>query len=194
MFLRQDSSAAQLRRFVGDRRPMRRGGQEWLIAEAARRLLLPPLKDILPDMVEEPLGLRLTYATACVIIAGLLVQRFPGAAWEQIVSDAIQALGVRAGLEESELTKGASNMIAELTLAESAAYQEVCRQFDAAVEYAVFRGHAAQGEVMLRLGLERLESLVHKQMAAANANEGEPVDVIRTHGLLGVVRRRDIAA
>ena len=136
MFLRQDSSAAQLRRFVGDRRPMKRGGQEWLIAEAARRLLLPPLQDILPDLDEEPLGLRLTYATACVIIAGLLVQRFPGGAWAQIVSDAIQALGVRAGLDESELTKGASNMIAELTVAEPAAYKDVCRQFDGAVELA----------------------------------------------------------
>jgi hypothetical protein len=194
MFLRQDSSAAQLRRYVGDRRALRRGaGQEWLIAEAARRMLLPPLRDILPDLEEEPLGLRLTYATACVIIAGLLVQRFPGAAWSEIVSDAIQALGVRAGLDESELTKGASNMIAELTLAESAAYQEICRQFDGAVEYAVFRGHQAQGEVMLRLALERLEVLVHKQMAAANADDGR-ADVIRTHGLLRVVRRREMAA
>jgi hypothetical protein len=193
MFLRQDSSAAQLRRFVGDRRPLKRGGQEWLIAEAARRLLLPPLQDILPDLEEEPLGLRLTYATACVIIAGLLVQRFPGAAWAQIVSDAIQALGVRAGLDESELTKGASNMIAELTLAEPVAYKDVCRQFDGAVEYAVFRGQEAQGEVMLRLALERLEALVHKQMAAASAYDGAP-DLIRTHGLLGVVRRRGIAA
>ena len=193
MFLRQDSSAAQLRRFVGDRRSLKRGGQEWLIAEAARRLLLPPLQDILPDLEEEPLGLRLTYATACVIIAGLLVQRFPGAAWSEIVSDAIQALGVRAGLDESELTKGASNMIAELTLGESAAYKDVCRQLDAAVEYAVFRGQEAQGEVMLRLGLERLEVLVHKQMANANADDGA-ADVIRTHGLLRVVRRRAVAA
>ena len=193
MFLRQDSSAAQLRRFVGDRRPRKRGGQEWLIAEAARRLLLPPLRDVLPDLVEEPLGLRLTYATACVIIAGLLVQRFPGAAWAQIVSDAIQALGVRAGLDESELTKGASNMIAELTLAEPVAYQELCRQFDGAVEYAVFRGHGAQGEVMLRVALERLETLVHKQMAAANADDGA-ADVIRTHGLLRVVRGSKLAA
>ena len=193
MFLRQDSSAAQLRRFVGHRRAPRRGGQEWLIAEAARRLLLPPLKDILADLEEEPLGLRLTYATACVIIAGLLVQRFPGAAWAQIVSDAIQALGVRAGLDESELTKGASNMIAELTLGESVAYQDVCRQFDGAVEYAVFRGQEAQGEVMLRVALERLEVLVHKQMAAANADDGA-ADVIRTHGLLRIVRRRDVAA
>ena len=193
MFLRQDSSTAQLRRFVGDRRPLRRGGQEWLIAEAARRLLLPPLKDILPDLVEEPRGLRLTYATACVIIAGLLVQRFPGAAWAQIVSDAIQALGVRAGLEESELTKGASNMIAELTVAEPVAYKELCRQFDGAVEYAVFRGQEAQGEVMLRVALERLEALVHKQMAAANADDDVP-DVIRTHGLLRIIRQRDQAA
>ena len=167
---------------------MKRGGQEWLIAEAARRLLLPPLQDILPDLEEEPLGLRLTYATACVIIAGLLVQRFPGTAWAQTVADAVQALGVRAGLDESELTKGASNMIAELTLAESAAYQGVCRQFDAAVEHAVFRGQGPQGEVMLRLALERLEALVNKQMAAA------PAEVIRTHGLLGIVRRRSIAA
>ena len=193
MFLRQDSSTAQLRRFVRDRGPLRRGGQEWLIAEAARRLLLPPLRDILPDLVEEPRGLRLTYATACVIIAGLLVQRFPGGAWEQIVSDAIRALGVRAGLEESELTKGASNMIAELTQAEPAAYMEVCRQFDGAVEQAVFRGQEAQGEVMLRVALERLETLVHKQMAAANADDGVP-DVIRTHGLLRVVRQREKAA
>jgi hypothetical protein len=193
MFLRQDSSAAQLRRFVGGRRPFRRGGQEWLIAEAARRLLMPPLQDILPDLEDEPLGLRLTYATACVIIAGLLVQRFPGAAWAQIVSDAIQALGVRAGLDESELTKNASNMIAELTLAEPAGYKDVCRQFDGAVEYAVFRGQEAQGEVMLRLALERLEVLVHKQMAAADADDGK-ADVIRTHGLLRVIRRRDIAA
>ena len=172
---------------------MRRGGQEWLIAEAARRLLLPPLQDILPDLEEEPLGLRLTYATACVIIAGLLVQRFPGAAWAQIVSDAIQALGVRAGLDESELTKGASNMIAELSLGESAAYKEVCRQFDGAVEYAVFRGQEAQGEVMLRLALERLETLVNKQMGATNA-DGGVADVIRTHGLLRVVRCRTVAA
>ncbi len=193
MFLRQDSSAAQLRRFVGDRRPMKRGGQEWLIAEAARRLLLPPLQDILPDLDEEPLGLRLTYATACVIIAGLLVQRFPGGAWAQIVSDAIQALGVRAGLDESELTKGASNMIAELTVAEPAAYKDVCRQFDGAVEYAVFRGQEAQGEVMLRLALERLEALVQKQMALSQTHNAAP-DLIRTHGLLGVVRRRGIAA
>ena len=193
MFLRQDSSAAQLRRFVGDRRPMKRGGQEWLIAEAARRLLLPPLQDILPDLVEEPLGLRLTYATACVIIAGLLVQRFPGAAWAQIVSDAIQALGVRAGLDESELTKGASNMIAELTLAEPVAYKDVCRQFDGAVEYAVFRGQEAQGEVMLRLALERLEALVQKQMVLTHTDNGAS-DLIRTHGLLGVVRRRGMAA
>ena len=193
MFRRQDSSAAQLRRYVGGRGPLRRGGQEWLIAEAARRLLLPPLKDILPDLVEEPRGLRLTYATACVIIAGLLVQRFPGGAWEQVVSDAIRALGVRAGLEESELTKGASNMIAELTVAEAAAYKDVCRQFDGAVEYAVFRGHEAQGEVMLRVALERLETLVHKQLAAAHADDGVP-DVIRTHGLLRVVRQREKAA
>jgi len=193
MFLRQDSSAAQLRRFVGDRRPLKRGGQEWLIAEAARRMLLPPLQDILPDLEEEPLGLRLTYATACVIIAGLLVQRFPGAAWAQIVSDAIQALGVRAGLDESELTRGASGMIADLTLAEPVAYKEVCRQFDGAVEYAVFRGQPAQGEVMLRLALERLEVLVHKQMVAANADDGAS-DVIRTHGLLRIIRRRAVAA
>ena len=193
MFLRQDSSAAQLRRYVGDRRAMRRGGQEWLIAEAARRLLLPPLQDILPDLEEEPLGLRLTYATACVIIAGLLVQRFPGAAWAQIVSDAIQALGVRAGLDESELTKGASNMIAELSLGESAAYKEVCRQFDGAVEYAVFRSQEAQGEVMLRLALERLETLVNKQMGAGDS-DGGAADVIRTHGLLRVVRCRTAAA
>ncbi len=79
-------------------------------------------------------------------------------------------------------------MIAELTLAESAAYQGVCRQFDAAVEHAVFRGQGPQGEVMLRLALERLEALVNKQMAAA------PAEVIRTHGLLGIVRRRSIAA
>jgi hypothetical protein len=191
--LRQDSSAAQLRRFVGDRRSLKRGGQEWLIAEAARRLLLPPLQDILPDLEEEPLSLRLTYATACVIIAGLLVQRFPGAAWSEIVSDAIQALGVRAGLDESELTRGASNMIAELVLAEPAAYKDVCRQFDAAVEYAVFRAQEAQGEVMLRLGLERLEGLVHKLMAAADTADGA-ADVIRTHGLLRVVRRRNSIA
>ena len=194
MFLRQDSSAAQLRRFVGDRRAQKRGGQEWLIAEAARRLLLAPLRDVLPGLEAEPLGLRLTYATACVIIAGLLVQRFPGAAWAQIVSDAIQALGVRAGLDESELTKGASNMIADLTVAESVAYRDVCRQFDAAVEYAVFRGHAAQGEVMLRVALERLETLVHKQMAAAHTDDGEQTNVIATHGLLGVIRRRAMAA
>ncbi len=193
MLKRHDSSAAQLRKFVG-RGPLRRDGQEWLIAEAARRLLLPPLKDILPDLVEEPLGLRLTYATACVIIAGLLVQRFPGASWGQTVSDATRTLGERAGLDEAELTKGASGMIAELTAAEPVAYRNVCRQFDAAVEQAVFRGHKAQGEVTLRLALEQLEALVGKQMAAPGAENTVPADVIRTHGLLGVVRKGGAAA
>ena len=193
MLLRQDSSAAQLRRFVGRGR-LRRDGQEWLIAEAARRLLLPPLKDILADLEDEPLGLRLTYATACVIIAGLLVQRFPGAAWGQTVSAATRTLGERAGLDEAELTKGASGMIAELTAAEPAAYKEVCRQFDAAVEQAVFRGHKAQGEVMLRLALERLEAMVGKQMAAGSTDVAARADVIRTHGLLGLVRRQGAAA
>jgi len=193
MFHRHDSSAAQLRRFVGDRKILRHGGQERLIAEAARRLLSPPLKDILPDLVEEPRGLRLTYATAAMIIASLLIQRFPGAAWGEIVSNAIRALGVRAGLDESELTKLASNVIAELTQAEAVAYRDVCRQFDAAIQSTVFRGQKAQGEVMLRLALERLEVLVHKQMAAANADDGA-ADVIRTHGLLRVVRRLNLAA
>ena len=193
MLLRQDSSAAQLRKFVG-RGPLRRDGQEWLIAEAARRLLLPPLKDILPDLEEEPLGLRLTYATACVIIAGLLVQRFPGASWGQTVSDATRTLGERAGLDEAELTKGASGMIAELTAAEPVAYKDLCRHFDAAIEQAVFRGHKAQGEVMLRLALERLEALVGKQMAAASEDNTVPEDVIRTHGLLGVVRKQGAVA
>ena len=40
---------------------------------------------------------------------------------------------------------------------------------------------------------ERLEVLVHKQMAAANADDGA-ADVIRTHGLLRIVRRREVAA
>lgn len=186
MLKRHDSSAAQLRRFVG-RGPLRRDGQEWLIAEAARRLLLPPLKDILPDLQEEPLGLRLTYATACVIIAGLLAQRFPGAAWNQTFADAVRTLGERAGLDEAELTKGATGLIAELTNAEPVAYKDLCRQFDAAVEQAVFRGHKAQGEVMLRLALERLEAMVGKQLAVAEAPP--PEEVIRTHGLLRVVRK-----
>jgi len=193
MLKRHDSSAAQLRRFVG-RGPLRRDGQEWLIAEAARRLLLPPLRDILPDLVEEPLGLRLTYATACVIIAGLLVQRFPGAAWGQTVSAATRTLGERAGLDEAELTKGASGMIAELTAAEPLAYKNVCRQFDAAIEQAVFRGHKAQGEVSLRLALEQLEALVGKQLAAASDENTAPEDVIRTHGLLRVVRKQGAVA
>ena len=193
MLLRHDSSTAQLRRFVG-RGPLRRDGQEWLIAEAARRLLLPPLKDILPDLEEEPLGLRLTYATACVIVAGLLAQRFPGAAWGQTVTDAVQTLGQRAGLDESELTKGASGMIAALSLAEPAAYTDLCRQFDAAVEQAVFRGHKAQGEVMLRVALERLEAMVAKQMAEDRPDDAVAEDVIRTHGLLRVVRKRGAVA
>jgi hypothetical protein len=193
MLLRHDSSAAQLRRFAG-RGPLTRAGQDWLIAEAARRLLLPPLKDVLPDLEEEPLGLRLTYATAFVIIAGLLAQRFPSAAWAQTVSEAIRTLGERAGLGESELTKGASGMISELTAAEPALYKDLCRQFDAAIEQAIFRGHPAQGEVMLRLALERLEAMVGKQMAASSAEPAPAVDVIRTHGLLGVVRRQGAAA
>ena len=67
------------------------------------------------------------------------------------------------------------------------------RIFDGAVEYAVFRGQEAQGEVMLRLALERLEALVQKQMALSQTHNAAP-DLIRTHGLLGVVRRRGIAA
>ena len=193
MLLRHDSSAAQLRRFAG-RGPLTRHGQDWLIAEAARRLLLPPLKDILPDLEEEPLGLRLTYATATVIIAGLLAQRFPGSDWGQTVSEAVRTLGERAGLDQSELTKGASGMITELTLAEPALYKELCRQFDAAIEQAVFRGHPAQGEVMLRVALERLEAMVGKQMAATRAESAPAPDVIRTHGLLRVVRRQGATA
>jgi hypothetical protein len=192
MFLRQDSSAAHLRKFVGGKRPPRRGAREWLVAEAVRRLLLPPLQDILPDLDEEPLGLRLTYATACVIVTELLVQRFPAPAWVQTASNAVKTIGLKAGLDESELTKGASSMIAELTTAEPAAYRDVCRQFDAAIEHAVFRDQAAQGEVLLRLALERLEGLVHKQLAAKSAKS--PADVIRTHGLLRVVRRRAAGA
>jgi hypothetical protein len=188
MFLRSDSSAAHLRKFVGGKRGPRRGAREWLVAEAVRRLLLPPLQDILPDLEEEPLGLRLTYATACVIVTELLVQRFPAQAWIETASNAVKTLGLKAGLDESELTKGASTMISELTMAEPAAYRDVCRQFDAAIEHAVFRDQAPQGEVLLRLALERLEGLVHKQLAAKNAKS--PADVIRTHGLLRVVRRR----
>jgi hypothetical protein len=192
MFLRQDSSAAHLRKFVGGKRAPRQGAREWLIAEAVRRLLTPPLQDILPDLEEEPLGLRLTYATACVIVTELLVQRFPAQAWIETASNAVRTIGLKAGLDESELTRGASSMIAELTTAEPAAYRDVCRQFDAAIEHAVFREQAAQGEVLLRLALERLEALVHKQLAAKNAKS--PEDVIRTHGLLRVVRRRAICA
>lgn len=193
MFLRQDSSATHLRKFVGGMRGPRREAREWLIAEAVRRLLLPPLQDILPDLEEEPLGLRLTYATACVIVTELLVQRFPAQAWVQTASSAVRRLGLKAGLDESELTKGASSMIAELTSAEPLAYREVCRQFDAAVEHAVFLQKAAQGEVLLRLALERLEGLVHKQLAARSEAKS-PSDVIRTHGLLRVVRRRAVHA
>ncbi len=188
MFLQRGSSAAHLKRFVGGR-PSRRGGDQWLIAEAVRRLLLPPLRDILPDLEEEPLGLRLTYATACVIITGLLVQRFPSQAWAETASSAVRTIGLRAGLDEADLTKGASSMIAELTTAEPAAYPELCRQFDDAIEHAVFRDQAPQGEVLLRLALEQLEALVHKQLAARDA--APPMaEVIRTHGLLRVVRRR----
>ncbi len=188
MFLRKDSSAAHLRKFVGGKRAPRRGAREWLVAEAVRRLLLPPLQDILPDLDEEPLGLRLTYATACVIVTELLVQRFPAEAWGQTTANAVKAIGSKAGLDESEFTKGASSTIAELTTAEPAAYRDVCRQFDAAIEHAVFRDQPAQGEVLLRLALERLESLVHKQLSAKSAKS--PADIIRTHGLLRVVRRR----
>ncbi len=55
------------------------------------------------------------------------------------------------------------------------------------MEQAVFRGHKAQGEVMLRLALERLEAMVGKQLAVAEAPP--PEEVIRTHGLLRVVRK-----
>lgn len=193
MFLGQGSSAAHLRRFVGGRGAPRRGVREWLIAETVRRLLLPPLQDILPDLEEEPLGLRLTYATACVIVAELLVQRFPAQGWEETASSAMRRIGLKAGLDEAELDKGASSMIVELTSAEPAAYRDVCRQFDAAIEHAVFRDQAAQGEVLLRLALERLEGLVHKQLAA-RAEIKSPSDVIRTHGLLRMVRRRTAQA
>lgn len=190
MFLRQDYSAVHLRKFVGGKRAPRRGAREWMVAEAVRRLLLPPLQDILPDLEEEPLGLRLTYAAACVIMTELLVQRFPAQAWVETASSAIRRIGLKAGLDESELTKGAASMIAELTMAEPLAYSETCRQFDDAIEHTVFRNQPPQGEVLLRLALERLEALVHKQLAAMSAADA-PADVIRTHGLLRVVRRRD---
>ncbi len=47
---------------------------------------------------------------------------------------------------------------------------------------------------MLRLALERLEALVGKQMAAASEDNTVPEDVIRTHGLLGVVRKQGAVA
>lgn len=183
MFARPAPAAAQLRRFVRGRRPAGTSGVEWLISEAALQLLTPPLRDVLEAGADQDPAVRLTYATASVIISDLLAQRFPGVPWIRSAEGAIKRIADRGGLDADILLAQASEAVAALEDLQPAAHLKITQQIDAAIDRAIIMGERAQGEVQLRLALERLE-----QAAAVVAPaDGQPPP---PHGLLRVVRIR----
>ena len=183
MFARSAPAAAQLRRFVRGRRPARASGIEWLISEAALQLLTPPLKDVLEAGADQDPAVRLTYATASVMISDLLAQRFPGVPWIRSADGAIRRIADRGGLDADMLLTQASEAVAALEDVQPAAHLKITQLIDAAIDRSIFQGERAQGEVQLRLALERLE-----QAAARTAPpDREPTP---PHGLLRVVRIR----
>lgn len=182
MFERSDASFSHLRRFIAAARRRRRAsGPAALIGEAAIQLLTPPLRDAIDSRPRDSRALHLTYAAACVMAADLLAQRFPRLCWRDTAAASIRRIAERGGIDEAQLVEGAERVTATLTDQQPQAYVALCRGLDAAIDRAIFDGERAQGEVLVRLVLERLE-------AAVQAVIGSQADVVKDHGLLAVVR------
>lgn len=179
---------SRLRRFVSRRGKGHAGDLPSLIAEATRLLLLPSLRDVLGDQASEPVELRLTYACACVVLAGLLAQRFAPREAEDTAAGAIRHIGAWSGLDDAQLTERAMATIRQLTETHPEVHQAMCGQFDDAVERTIVLGRPAQGEVLLRLALKSLENAVQRLILGRDpAGSG---GLIRSSGLLHVVTRR----
>lgn len=165
-----------------------RTGLEWLVSETALHLLMPALKDVLEVGADEDAVVRLTYATASVMVSDLLAQRFPGAPWTRTTQGAIRRIAQRGGIDEGDLLQDASGIVQMLMEVQPATYLQISRLMDTAIDRAVFRAERAQGDVLVRLALERLAPFAAEVLQSPGSHN------VLANGLLRRVRGSSVPA